>query len=78
MFLHPRFEDFFVATSPLEQQLIRGFLAEKGYCLEDLETLPEDVAKKLLIDARTFASEKLIEIQTRIQYLQSLSFEEWY
>ena len=65
------------AKSPLELQFIHDFLAGEGYCLEDLETLSDDAAKKLMIEACSYASKKLIEIRTRVQYLQSLSFEEW-
>ena len=70
--------DIIKATkSPLEWQLINSFLEEEGYCLEDLKNLPDDVSRKLLIEACTFASEKMVEIQMRIQYLQSFSYDEW-
>ena len=77
MITTPALKDFTATKSPLEWQFIHDFLAEKGYCFEDLKTLPEDVSSKLIIEACTFASKKLIEIQTRMQYLQSLSLEEW-
>jgi hypothetical protein len=70
-------KDFISTKNPLEQRFIDDFLAEKGYSLEDLKTLPEDVSNNLMIEAFAFASEKLLEIQMRVQYLQSLSFEEW-
>jgi len=66
-----------VTKSSLEWQLINSYLEEEGYCLEDLKTLPDDVSKSLLIEACTFASKKMIEIQMRIQHLQSFSYEEW-
>jgi hypothetical protein len=76
--LSPSPHKVFTATkSPLEQQFIRDFLASNGYSLEDMADLPEDVSNKLMIEACTFASPKMIEVQTRAQYLQSLSFEEW-
>ncbi len=48
--------------SLLEWQLINGFLEEEGYCLKDLKTLPDDVSRRLLIEACTFASEKMVGI----------------
>jgi hypothetical protein len=77
MFASPTQKEFISTKNPLEQRFIDDFLAEKGYSPEDLKTLPEDVLNKLMIEASAFASEKLLEIQKRIQYLQSLSFEEW-
>ena len=61
-------QDIIKATkSPLEWQLIISFLEEEGYCLEDLKALPDDVSRRLLIEACAFASKKLIEIQNRVQ-----------
>ena len=77
MLISPPQKDFVSTKSSLEQRFVDDFLAEKGYSLEDLKTLPEDVSNKLMIEACAFASEKLLEIQMRIQYFQSLSFEEW-
>jgi hypothetical protein len=78
LMLDTSLQDIIKATkSPLEWQLINSYLEEEGYCLEDLKTLPDDVSKRLLIEACTFASVKMVEIQARIQYLQSFSYEEW-
>ena len=77
MLATPPPKEFITTKSPLEQQLIHDFLAEKGYSLEDLKALPEEEAHMAMTEAFTYASKKMIEIQMRIQYLQSLSFEEW-
>ena len=71
------FQNFIATKSPLEQVFIVEFLSDKGFSLEYFKTLPEDESKKLVMEACMYASQKMIEIQTRIQYLQALSPEEW-
>ncbi len=62
--------------SPLERQLIIDYLAEKGYRLEDMQTLPADLAKELMTAACTYASLKLTEIEARSQFRRKIQFEE--
>lgn len=62
-------KDIITTISAMEQLFIQDYLVKQGFCLEDLETLPAEIANKVLNEACMFASTKLIEIQTRIQYL---------
>ena len=76
MFATP-FQNLIATKPPLEQVFIVEFLSNKGFSLEGLKTLPEDVSNKLVMEACIYASHKMVEIQTRIQYLQALKPEEW-
>jgi len=62
--------------SSLERQLIIDYLAEKGYRLEDMHTLPIDLSKELMTAACTYASLKLAEIQARSQFRRKIQFED--
>ena len=59
--------------SSLERELISKYLLEKGYLLEDLETIPAEDAKNLMIDACKFASLKLAELESRAHFRQKLT-----
>jgi hypothetical protein len=61
--------------SPLERQLIINFLWTKGYRLENLQTLPADLAKELMTAACTYASLKLAEIEARSQFQHKIRYE---
>ena len=60
--------------SPLERQLIIDYLAEKGFQLEDLHTLPNHLARKLMTEACTHASLKLAEIEARSRFRKTIQF----
>jgi hypothetical protein len=61
--------------SALERQLIIDYLAEKGYRLEDMQTLPAELAKELMTAACSFASLKLVEIESRSQFRRKIQIE---
>jgi hypothetical protein len=54
--------------SLLERNLIREYLQEKGYTLEDLAALPKEEAKKLMIEACQYAALKLTEVESRARF----------
>lgn len=56
----------------LEMLFIETYLLEKGYCRKDLRRLPRKVARRLMIEASMYASNKLAEIETRSRLVQSL------
>lgn len=56
----------------LERNLIAEFLLQRGYQMQDLETLPEEVAKKLMQEASRYASLKLSEIESRNRFRQEI------
>ena len=58
--------------SPLERQLIIDFLASKGYCLDDIHTLPGNLARELMVAACTHASLRLAEIEARSQFSKKI------
>jgi hypothetical protein len=49
----------------LEMMYIEKYLQEKGYSLKDLATLPEQDARRLMIEASQYASLKLEELEAR-------------
>jgi hypothetical protein len=56
----------------LETTLIETYLKGKGYALEELKDLPEKEAKQLMIEASTYASGKLAELEDRAHFMQEL------
>lgn len=56
----------------LEQALIEEYLREQGYSLKTLETLPKDLAEKLMKDASQHASLKLEEVAARARFIEEL------
>jgi len=62
--------------SPLERQLIIDYLLAKGYRLENMRTLPANLAKELMTAACTHASLKLAEIEARSQFRHKIHYEE--
>lgn len=56
----------------LEKTLIEAYLKGKGYSAEELKKLPEDQAKQLNIEASTYASNKLAEVELRAHFLHEL------
>ncbi len=49
----------------LEEQLLRDFLRDKGYRMEDLHKLPADKVTVLMKEACQYASLKLAEIEAK-------------
>jgi hypothetical protein len=62
--------------SPLERQLIINYLAEKGFRLADIPTLPTELAKELMTAACTHASLKLADIEARSQFRRKIKYED--
>ena len=56
----------------LERCLIEEYLKSRGHTRESLKKLPEDEAHQLLIEASTFASGKLTEIEVRARLVHDL------
>jgi len=56
----------------LEMSLIKTFLKEKGYTLDELRKLQEAEFKELMKEASTYASGKLAELEERAHFLQEL------
>jgi len=56
----------------LEKCLIEEYLKGKGHTRESLKTLPEDDAHQLMIEASTYASSKLAEIEIRAHFTEDL------
>lgn len=56
----------------LEKALIEEYLREQGYSLKSLETLPEDLAEKLMKEASQYASLKLEEVAARARFVEEL------
>ncbi len=56
----------------LEKALIEAYLQGKGYTLEDLKSLPEDAAEKLMKEASQYASLKLEEVSARAHFIKEL------
>ncbi len=62
--------------SSLERQFIVDYLAEKGFSLKDLQTLPQKKAIELMAAASVNASLKLAEIESRSQFMRKIHFED--
>lgn len=58
--------------SALERHLIKEYLENKGYRLEDLTKLPVDKAKQLMREACQYASLKLAEVESRAQFREEI------
>jgi hypothetical protein len=56
----------------LEKMLIETYLQGKGYTLEELQSLPEKEAKRLMKEASTYASGKLAEVEVKAHLMQEL------
>ena len=72
MFVIPTKNAVDAPHSPLERQFIIDFLASKGYCLDDIHTLPGNLARELMVAACTHASLKLAEIEARSQFSKKI------
>ena len=56
----------------LEHTLIEAYLKGKGHTLDDLKKLPEAEAKQLMLEASTYASGKLAEIEVRAHLVEEI------
>ena len=54
--------------SDLEMMYIDEYLRGKGYSRKDLDTLPDQEATRLMIDAYQYASLKLAELEARARF----------
>jgi hypothetical protein len=54
----------------LEKMLIETYM--KGYTLEELQSLPEEEAKRLMKEASTHASGRLAEVEVKAHLMQVL------
>jgi len=53
----------------LEKALIADYLRTRGYELEKLHELPEELAKQLMTEASTYASARLAEVEARAHFV---------
>ena len=58
--------------SALEMGLIREYLLEKGFSLEDLEIMSATDSRNLMTEACVFASLQLAEMESRARFRQNL------
>ena len=56
----------------LERALIKEYLFEKGYSLEDVKNLPAAVVEKLMKEASQYASLKMEEVEARAHFIKEL------
>ncbi|MFN2177457.1 MAG: hypothetical protein ACK2UM_19670 [Anaerolineales bacterium] len=63
-----------VGQTPLEIHFIIDYLHEKGYLLRELKKLPEEEAKQLMIEACIFASLKLAQIESKVQFREKIRY----
>jgi hypothetical protein len=56
----------------LERLLIETYLKGKGYTMDALKGMPEEVAKQLMKEACTYASGKLTEVEVKARLMQAL------
>jgi hypothetical protein len=58
--------------SGLERVLLEEFLRGKGYRLSDLDRLPEEEAKALMIEACRYASLKLAQLESTARFREEI------
>ncbi len=56
----------------LERALIKEYLFEKGYSLEDIKKMPAGVVEKLMKEASQYASLKMEEVEARAHFIKEL------
>ena len=56
----------------LEKLLIETYLKGKGYTMDALKGVPEEVAKQLMKEACIYASSKLAEVEVKAHLMQEL------
>lgn len=72
----PPYQAYKAPQSPLERRLIIDYLSTKGYHLEDIKSLPKELAKELMTAACTHASLKMAEIEARAQFQRKIHYSE--
>jgi hypothetical protein len=59
-----------------QAELARSFIEERlhsqGYSLKDICQLPEEEAKRIMIDASIYASVKLTEVEDKAHFVRSI------
>jgi hypothetical protein len=68
----PPVQDF---EAKLERALIDEYLREHGHTLQDLDSVPEDVRRRLRLDASIYAAGRLTEIEARAHYVKEIHQE---
>jgi len=56
----------------LEKKYIEEYLLSKGYRRKDLRELPKEKARQLMIEASTYASLKLANIESRAHFMKTI------
>ncbi len=56
----------------LSRKYLEEYLASRGHTWESVHALPPDQARKLLIEASTYASDKMAEVQMRAHMVDAL------
>lgn len=59
-------------ATALERMHIEEYLRGKGHTLLSLQTLPEEEARQLRIEASVYASTRLAEVEMRSQMMQDI------
>lgn len=59
----------------LEKQFIADHLHRSGLRIEDLKSLPPDLARKLMTAASQYASLKLAEIESCSQFMRKIHLD---
>jgi len=63
------------SRSALERKYIEDHLARQGYTLESIKTLPIMEAKRLMTKACIYASLKMAEIESKVQFQEKIRYE---
>ncbi len=56
----------------LGRMYIEEYLRNKGYTWESVRALPEQVAKKIMVEASTYAAIKLSEVDARANVVKQI------
>jgi hypothetical protein len=59
-------------NAQLERAFIEQYLADRGFTLHVLHTLPPEIARELMAGASTFASSRLAEVEARAQFVDEV------
>lgn len=58
--------------SAMEKRLLEEYLETKGHTLATLRALPEDEARRLMIEACRYASLKLAQVESKAHFRESI------
>lgn len=56
----------------LERMYIEEYLRQKGHTLQSVHALPKQEAERLMVEASTYASGRLAEVETRAHFVQDI------